>query len=803
MKKLLFIGHEYHKKTRSSDFMQNIMAKYFDVEFFALDPYAGNIDEQLSPLKNKAYDVVVLWQMMPSIDKLKKYIKFKHCAFFPMYDGALSRDDPFWYQYRDVNIINFSKTLHDELKALGFSSYYFQFFPKPIDTTNIGDEKSVFFWQRINQININTVGKLIDLKSLHHIHMHHAIDPGHEFVEPPVKINNKITHSTWFDTREDMQKQMQKSAIYIAPRMFEGIGMSFLEAMAMRRCVIAPNYPTMNEYITNGVNGILYDLNNPQPIDLSSVRDIQERTKQYIESGYQKWEQQKWKIIDILTTPPQTKKAALIKKYTNKYDIDNMYTLFGILPLMRVVGNQWHVTYKLFGLIPVILTKKRITSKRVYLCGIPLFKIKQTSIIKPQINVPIRSSEPAELFVQLQQTKNPKGRVLMVFHLNFLRHDRGCSNYTYEIAKMLKDEGFAIDFFSADLFGRAEFDDIKKWNDKEHLIDNFYFSNWKAGLTEQEIKENEFTDINWSNDIVRSYFEKIVMQNKYSAININYIQWAGLVKNRNVLFPGTELVYTCHDTNFNQVLYNNFDKDICSKASAVADAMKYEIQYFDLFDSVMFISFDEMLFWQKFFPNKKFYFFPHPLNEITYDTKKNIDLLYLAAYNPYNLHGLQWFVEQVMPFINKKIKITICGKLVQFLRQNNPDYIHQLENDGFNLIDFADDLDKLYSRVKVVMVPLYEGTGMKIKTIEAMSHNIPIVSRLPGVDGFPDKTNNGILVTNDPQKFADNIMRLLSDKEFYKYVKKQEQKYFKKYFEKRILCDFIKDMFKGKNNEEQ
>jgi len=795
--KLLFIGHTYHKKTKSSQFMQDILSDYYDIENFYFDPYTDDIQTAFDILKGKKFDVMVLWQIMPSMDKLKQYVSFKHCAFFPMYDGAASREDRIWYQYRDVNIINFSKTLHDELKALGFSSYYFQYFPKPIEITNFGNEKSIFFWQRVNQININTISNLIDLNNIEHIHFHHAIDPNHTFVEPAPDIVAKATHSTWFDTREDMQEQMQKSAIYIAPRMFEGIGMSFLEAMAMGRCVIAPNYPTMNEYIKNGENGILYDLNNLQTVDLSHVREIQERAKNYIKSGYENWEKQKQKIIEVLITPPKTKRDLLIKKYTDSYEIDDVYNLFGVIPLMRIVGNKWHTMYKLFGVIPLLLIKGVKVSKRVYLFGVPLLKTKQIDNGKAKIQ---HSSEPAEVSWHLQETQNPKGRVLVVFHLNFLRHDRGCSNYTYEVAKMFKEAGYALDFFSADLFGSAEFNDIKEWNDKEHLIDNFYFSNWKSGLSEQEIKRNSFNDLNWSNDIVRSYFEKIATQNKYAAININYIQWAGLVKNANNLFPNTKLIYTCHDTNFNQVLYNNFNKNIQEKANAVSKAMEHEIKAFCLFDSIICISYDEMLFWQKFFPNKEFYFLPHPLNEIKYNNKpnKDIDLLYLAAYNPYNLRGLQWFVDTVYPHLNMKINITICGKLIQFLKQNNPEYINKMQKMGFNLIDFADDLDDLYSKVKVVMVPLYEGTGMKIKTIEAMSHNIPVVSRLPGVDGFPDKNNNGILVTDNPKQFAENIKRLLTDKDFYKRVKNKEHEYFEKYFDKTILSDYVIDMFKDK-----
>ena len=143
--KLLFIGHEYHKKTKSSQFMQDILSQYYDVENFYFDPYTEDIQTAFDILKGKKFEVMVLWQIMPSMDKLKKYISFDHSVFFPMYDGAPARNDKIWYEYRDVNIINFSKTLHDELKFLGFSSYYFKFFPKPIEIKDQGDKKSIFF----------------------------------------------------------------------------------------------------------------------------------------------------------------------------------------------------------------------------------------------------------------------------------------------------------------------------------------------------------------------------------------------------------------------------------------------------------------------------------------------------------------------------------------------------------------------------------------------------------------------------------------------------------------------------------
>lgn len=79
---------------------------------------------------------------MPPMSLLKRNIKFKNIAFFPMYDGVPPLTDYVWHEYTDCNIINFSKTLHEECRKRGLSSYYIQHFPKPTETTNYGDEKS-------------------------------------------------------------------------------------------------------------------------------------------------------------------------------------------------------------------------------------------------------------------------------------------------------------------------------------------------------------------------------------------------------------------------------------------------------------------------------------------------------------------------------------------------------------------------------------------------------------------------------------------------------------------------------------
>ena len=86
------------------------------------------------------------------------------------------------------------------------------------------------------------------------VHIHEDLDPRYKKKDLS-KIDKKsisITRSTWFEKKEDLEKKMKKSAIYIAPRKYEGIGMAFLHAMSIGRCVIAPDFSTMNEYIKSG-----------------------------------------------------------------------------------------------------------------------------------------------------------------------------------------------------------------------------------------------------------------------------------------------------------------------------------------------------------------------------------------------------------------------------------------------------------------------------------------------------------------------------------------------------------------------
>ena len=326
MKKLLFVGHSYHNKTKSSQFIQELFQKSYEIEKFDFNPYSDSL-QKFQQLDGKSYDVVVLWQIMPSVKMLKKYLTYDRIVYFPMYDGCVDVNDELWLEYADVNIINFSKTLHAQLFKRGFSSYYIQYFPKPLPVNNFGDENSVFLWQRVKYINANTVLDVLGLDNIKKLYLHNAPDPEQIFIEPPALLEDKTEITTWFDTKEDLINQIQKAAIYFAPRYLEGIGMSFLEAMAMGRCVIAPNNPTMNEYITNGETGYLYEIGDTKKITLADIKKIQDNTIKYIEKGYKNWEENKYSILDWVQRKPNPNRVKIWKCYKGKTLVRKIFSI--------------------------------------------------------------------------------------------------------------------------------------------------------------------------------------------------------------------------------------------------------------------------------------------------------------------------------------------------------------------------------------------------------------------------------------------------------------------------------------------
>ena len=376
-----------------------------------------------------------------------------------------------------------------------------------------------------------------------------------------------------------------------------------------------------------------------------------------------------------------------------------------------------------------------------------------------------------------------KKKVLFIFHLNFLRKDIGCSNAVYITAKMLKSMGFSIDFFTTNII--ENYSDFVAYNN-EGIIDNLFLVdiNKKSSVN----KPQSYSKISWVlSDIVLEEFQELVKSVNYNYIYVHYINWAELFRFTKIS-ASTKLIYNMHDSYFVQLFYHEGIKEIGKHFEEELDLLNY-------FHAVLCISHDEMLFWSRFYPDKKFYFLPaaNQLKKLPI-VSKTIDVLYIAALNSYNVTAANWFIDEICPKLQKNISITFCGK---FLTGLQPEYLEKIKNHNITTIDFAEDLELLYAKSRIVVVPILGGTGLKIKTLEALSCSIPIVSTVLGVDGLPDKYESGCLVSDDPGEFAAYLQKLLSDEGYYNLIKEKQRIYYNKYLSVERNLTVMKEVFEA------
>src|SRR5690606_28977296 len=214
-----------------------------------------------------------------------------------------------------------------------------------------------------------------------------------------------------------------------------------------------------------------------------------------------------------------------------------------------------------------------------------------------------------------------------------------------------------------------------------------------------------------------------------------------------------------------------------------------------LFDEIWSLSTDEKYLFSQFLTLVKHRFIPVMLDCKYMNTKETLnplyDLLFIGSENEYNIQSLNWFFSEVYPQLPDYLNICVVGKIV--------DHIGNFKN--VEKRRFVDNLDEVYYQSKVALCPMLNGTGIKIKTVEALSYGLPVVCNYRGMDGLPLKENNGCLKADLPEDFASHINSLLNDAFLYQTTRTQGIKMFSRYFDKKKGYESLDAIFGVKLNE--
>jgi glycosyltransferase involved in cell wall biosynthesis len=83
--------------------------------------------------------------------------------------------------------------------------------------------------------------------------------------------------------------------------------------------------------------------------------------------------------------------------------------------------------------------------------------------------------------------------------------------------------------------------------------------------------------------------------------------------------------------------------------------------------------------------------------------------------------------------------------------------------EGVSTLGWIPDLTLFYRDLRVIVNPVVRGTGLKIKSVEAMAHGRPLVAYPVGLEGMVWSSDLPWIAVADPQAMASACIALLAD----------------------------------------
>jgi hypothetical protein len=123
-----------------------------------------------------------------------------------------------------------------------------------------------------------------------------------------------------------------------------------------------------------------------------------------------------------------------------------------------------------------------------------------------------------------------------------------------------------------------------------------------------------------------------------------------------------------------------------------------------------------------------------------------------------NVEGTLWFAREVLP----KIRASRPNAELHIAGRNPGTEITELGAlPGVTVHGEVDDALEFRSRYAVSIVPLFSGSGLRVKILEAMAMGRPVVSTTVGAEGIPAVAGEHIVIADDAHSFAAACTSLL------------------------------------------
>lgn len=153
-----------------------------------------------------------------------------------------------------------------------------------------------------------------------------------------------------------------------------------------------------------------------------------------------------------------------------------------------------------------------------------------------------------------------------------------------------------------------------------------------------------------------------------------------------------------------------------------------------------------------------------------------------------NQEAVRWFIREVWPSLhqdNPEIVFRVAGR-------NMPESFYELAGNGIEILGEVEDAIQLMKEHSIMVVPLFSGSGIRVKVLEGLAMGKCMVVSTMGSSGINAQDGRDLHHANDAESFIRIIRRLMNNPALIRETGKNARKLIEQYYEQqKVTADLV------------
>lgn len=258
-----------------------------------------------------------------------------------------------------------------------------------------------------------------------------------------------------------------------------------------------------------------------------------------------------------------------------------------------------------------------------------------------------------------------------------------------------------------------------------------------------------------------SYVSKLQSKEHFDICIVNYVYLTMLFTK--VKFPKTA-VFTHDCMSYKNLMVN----EPCRTMNAHQEAIALQ-----RCQHIFAVQDEEMAYFHLLSPKSKVYNIYSKYDYHPQDIVNNHNIVFLSGGNPYNVHGIHWFVKEIWPLVIKRFsdaQLIIGGSICKVIKDIEG-------TTGITLYGYVDVPADFYAQADVAINPVFQGTGLKIKTFEAISFDKVTLVHPHSMAGVFKKDNAPLFASDKPDDWVTFLKKIWGHPDAINAIKQKNNEY--------------------------